>query len=189
MIPFVLPNVLLIAESCNAEEYEKHVLVHLKPIMKIQEPVQILLIFMQKMDLLLKMTPHQDIKTDVLPMLYRALESNSQQIQELCLSILPTFASLVDYPSMKNAVLPRIKKLCLTTNLISVRVNCLLCISKLLDYLDKWLVLDEVIPFLAQIQSREPAVLMGITGILQLCLTSNKLGLSKEALGEFWNIT
>jgi SCY1-like protein 2 len=71
MIPFVLPNVLLIAEGCKNEEFEKHILVHLKPIMKIQEPVQILLIFMQKMDLLLKVTPHQDIKTDVLPMLYR----------------------------------------------------------------------------------------------------------------------
>lgn len=184
MIPFVLPNVLLIAENCNNQEYAKHVLVHLKPVMKITEPIQILLIFMQKMDLLLKLTPAEDVKTDVLPMLYRALESDAQQIQELCLSILPTFASLVDYPSMKNHLLPRIKKLCVTTQLISVKVNCLLCIGKLLEHLDKWLVMDEVIPFLPQIPSREPAVIMVILGIYKLALTHSKLGLTKESLAN-----
>ncbi|KAL7023868.1 hypothetical protein ACKWTF_012821 [Chironomus riparius] len=184
MIPFVLPNVLLIAENCNNQEYVKHVLVHLKPVMKITEPIQILLIFMQKMDLLLKLTPAEDVKTDVLPMLYRALESDAQQIQELCLSILPTFASLVDYPSMKNHLLPRIKKLCVTTQLISVKVNCLLCIGKLLEHLDKWLVMDEVIPFLPQIPSREPAVIMAILGIYKLALTHSKLGLTKESLAN-----
>lgn len=182
MIPFVLPNVLLIAESSNSQEYVKHILIHLKPVMKISDPIQILLIFMQKMDLLLKLTPAEDVKSDVLPMLYRALESDAQQIQELCLSILPTFASLVDYPSMKNALLPRIKKLCVTTQLVSVRVNCLLCIGKLLEHLDKWLVMDEIIPFLPQIPSREPAVLMAILGIYKLALTHSKLGLTKEAL-------
>lgn len=182
MIPFVLPNILLIAENSNSQEYVKHILIHLKRVMKISEPIQILLIFMQKMDLLLKLTPAEDVKTDVLPMLYRALESDAQQIQELCLSILPTFASLVDYPSMKNALLPRIKKLCITTQLVSVRVNCLLCIGKLLEHLDKWLVMDEIIPFLPQIPSREPAVLMAILGIYTLALTHSKLGLTKEAL-------
>lgn len=182
MIPFVLPNVMLIAENCNQQEYCKNILVHLKPVMKITDPIQILLIFMQKMDLLLKLTPAEDVKSDVLPMLYRALESDAQQIQELCLSILPTFASLVDYPSMKNHLLPRIKKLCVTSQLVSVRVNCLLCVGKLLEHLDKWLVMDEIIPFLPQIPSREPAVLMAILGIYKLSLTHSKLGLTKEAL-------
>uniref|UniRef100_A0A6B2EG24 Protein kinase domain-containing protein n=1 Tax=Phlebotomus kandelakii TaxID=1109342 RepID=A0A6B2EG24_9DIPT len=182
MVPFVLPNVLLIAENCNDKEFKRHILPPLKAVMKIQEPIQILLIFLQKMDLLLKLTPADDVKTDVLPMLYRALESDAQQIQELCLSVLPTFASLVDYPAMKNALLPRIKKLCIGTPYMSVRVNCLLCIGRLLEHLDKWLVLDEIIPFLAQIPSREPAVLMGILGIYKLALTHNKLGITKDVM-------
>jgi hypothetical protein len=33
-----------------------------------------------------------------------------------------------------------------------------------MEYLDKWLILDDIIPFLPQIQSREPAVLMSIVG-------------------------
>lgn len=184
MVPFVLPNVLLISENCNPKDFTKHILPCLKPIMKIQEPIQVLLIFMQKMELLLKLTPSEDVKTDVLPILYRALESDNQQIQELCLSVLPTFAALVDYPAMKNACLPRIKKLCLKTPHVSVKVNCLLCIGKLMEHLDKWLVLDEILPFLPQIPSREPAVLMGILGIYKLALTHNKLGITKELMAN-----
>ena len=71
---------------------------------------------------------------------------------------------LLDYQAMKNALLPRIKKLCITTTLLSVRVNCLICIGKLLTNLDKWLVIDEILPMLQQIPSREPAVVMGIIG-------------------------
>lgn len=182
MVPFVLPNVLLIAENCSKEEYIRYILPEMKPVMKMQDPIQILLIFMQKMELLLKLTPAEEIKTDVLPMLYRALESDAQQIQELCLSVLPTFAGLIDYPAMKNALLPRIKRLCISTSFISVRVNCLVCVGKLLEHLDKWLVLDDVLPFLPQIPSREPAVLMGILGIYKLALTHKKLGITKELM-------
>lgn len=137
---------------------------------------------MQKMELLLKLTPAEEVKSDVLPMLYRALDSDAQQIQELCLSVLPTYATLIDYPAMKNALLPRIKRLCINTPFLSVRVNCLVCVGKLLEHLDKWLVLDEVLPFLQQVPSREPAVLMAILGIFKVTLTHKKLGIPKEVL-------
>ena len=44
------------------------------------------------MEMLLSKTPAADVKSDVLPMIYRALESDTAQIQELCLSIIPGFA-------------------------------------------------------------------------------------------------
>lgn len=47
---------------------------------------------------------------------------------------------------------------------VQVRVNSLVCLGKILEYLDKWFVIDEILPFLQQIPSREPAVLMGILG-------------------------
>jgi SCY1-like protein 2 len=40
---------------------------------------------MQRMEMLLSKTPPVDVKNDVLPMIYRALESDASQIQELCL--------------------------------------------------------------------------------------------------------
>jgi len=75
---------------------------------------------MQRMELLLKLTPADQVRSDVLPMVFRALESDAQQIQELCLTVLPTFAGLIDYPAMKNQLLPRIKRLCIGTSFLSV---------------------------------------------------------------------
>ncbi|XP_033017431.1 SCY1-like protein 2 isoform X3 [Lacerta agilis] len=186
MVPFVLPNVLLIAEECSKEEYIKLILPDLNPVFKQQEPIQasnmILLIFLQKMDLLLTKTPPEEIKNSVLPMVYRALEAPSIQIQELCLNIIPTFANLIDYPSMKNSLIPRIKNACLQTSSLAVRVNSLVCLGKILEYLDKWFVLDDILPFLQQIPSKEPAVLMGILGIYKCTFSHKKLGITKEQL-------
>lgn len=41
MVPFVLPNVLKIAEWSSNEEYVQHVLPYLRDVMKLREPVQV----------------------------------------------------------------------------------------------------------------------------------------------------
>lgn len=41
MVPFVLPNVLLIAEECTKEEYVRLILPDLTPVFKQQEPIQV----------------------------------------------------------------------------------------------------------------------------------------------------
>jgi len=150
----------------------------------LMEPIQILLIFMQRMELLLEKTPPEDVRSDVLPMVYRALESGVSQIQELCLSIIPSFAGLLDRQNLKTALLPRIRSLCTTTTLLSVRVNSLICIGKLLEHMDKWQVIDDVLPALPQIPSKEPAVIMAIVGIYKLAFTNSKLGLTKEVMAN-----
>lgn len=182
MIPFVLPSILYISEQSTEKEYVTLIFPELIPMFKLQKPVQILLIFLQNMTLLLSKTNSSDIKNHVLPMVYHALESNDPQIQELVLNIIPTFASLIEYTSLKNCIIPRIKKMCLATSSLSVRVGCLVCIGKLLEYMDKWCVLDDVIPLLPQIPSREPGVLMSILGILKVTFSHPKLGFTKEIL-------
>ena len=47
---------------------------------------------------------------------------------------------------------------------LQLRVKCLVSIGKMVTHMDKWFVLDEVLPFLPQIPSREPAILMAILG-------------------------
>ncbi|KAK3878478.1 hypothetical protein Pcinc_016896 [Petrolisthes cinctipes] len=182
MVPFVLPVILLVAERSSKEEFVEHILPHLRQIMKLTEPVQIMLQLMQKMELLLSKTPATDVKSEVLPLLYRALECDVQQIQELCLSVLPSCAHLVESHAMKNALLPRVKKLCVATSYLSVRVNCLVCMGKILEHLDRWLVMDDVFPFLETVPSREAPVIMAIVGTFKVALSHKKLGISKEIL-------
>ncbi|KAJ8299631.1 hypothetical protein KUTeg_023691 [Tegillarca granosa] len=184
MIPFLLPSILLIAEQSTDQEYTTVILPALKPMFVIKEPIQVLLIFMQNMNLLLKKTPQADIRNHVLPMIHQALESDSPQLQEICMNIIPTFAELVEFSSLRNSIVPRIKKLCLSTSTLTIRVNCLLCLGKLLEFMDKWSVIDDVLPLLPQIPSREPAVLMSILGIYQVTMTHPKLGLTKDMIAN-----
>ena len=43
MIPFVLPNMFLIADLANNDEFVKYILPKLKPIFKLQKPIQVLI--------------------------------------------------------------------------------------------------------------------------------------------------
>lgn len=165
MIPFVLPNVLQIVQNCPTQaEYQNDIQPHLLPIMKIEQPIQILLIFMQNIELLIKLSTPHVIKNDLLALCNRSLECNMKEIQELCLAVLPLMATHIEYATLKNGVFPRIKKLCISSQHVSIKVNCLISVGKLLEFFDKWFALDDIIPFLTQIPSRDPAVLMAVIG-------------------------
>ncbi|XP_017474626.1 PREDICTED: SCY1-like protein 2 [Rhagoletis zephyria] len=184
MVPFVLPNVLQIAKDTTDEEFHTWIVPHLVPVFKYKEPIQIGIYLLQNMEFLVKKfnTKPESLREHIIPLLYRFLESDAYQIQELCLSVVPTVIHLIDYSGTKNSLLPRIKKLALNTKLLSVRVNCLVCLGKILEHLDKWLVLDEVLTLVMQMPSREPAVIMASVGIFKLVLNSSKLGMTKEIL-------
>ncbi|XP_014467910.1 PREDICTED: SCY1-like protein 2 [Dinoponera quadriceps] len=187
MIPFVLPSILQVMEVTEVEEFREHILPSLKPVLALEDPPQISLVLMQQVNLLLKLCPTDVIKTDIVPMLLRALESEWEQLQELCLSALPNIVTMIEGPVIKNAILPRMKKICLSpgkkTSSLGVRVSCLLCLAKMLPSFDRWLVFDQILPFLQEVpHSGEPAILMAIIGIYRMLLTHSKLGMSKEIL-------
>ncbi|XP_062616324.1 SCY1-like protein 2 isoform X2 [Saccostrea cucullata] len=182
MVPFTLPSLLLMADQATDTEYRSVIFPALIPLLRIKEPIQVSLIFMQNMKLLLKKTPKNEITSHILPMIHQSLEADNSQLQDMCLDIVPTFAGLIEFSALKKSILPRIKKICLSTGTLSVRINCLLCIGKLLEYMDKWTVLDDVFPLLPQIPSREPAVLMSILGIYQVTMSHAKRGITKDIL-------
>jgi SCY1-like protein 2 len=182
MIPFLLPNIFLIADQSTNEEYVKYVLPRLKPIFKLQKPVQILLIVLRNMTLVLSKTPPTDIKEHILPMVCRALESDQVEIQELCLTTLPSFANLLDTQTIKHQLIPRIRKLVLESSITSVRINSLVCIGNILEHLEKWVVLDDILPILEKITMRDSGVLMAMLGIFKVVFTHPKLGITKDIL-------
>ena len=58
----------------------------------------------------------------------------------------------------------------------------MVCIGKLLENLEKWIVLDDVLPILEKINIRDSAVLMAMLGIYKIVLTHPKLGITKDIL-------
>ncbi|XP_050068777.1 SCY1-like protein 2 [Anopheles maculipalpis] len=182
MIPFVLTNILTITASCTRAEYMQHISSHLRPVMLLDEPVQIMLIFFQNLEVLLKVCPSEEIRVSVLPLVYKALESKAQQIQELCLSIIPSVVVHLDKSTIKSGLVPRIKTLCSGTNLVSVRVKCLLCLGQLATKIDKWVMIDDIVSYLPSVNCREPAVIMAIVGVYKVSFSTDGLGIPKDVL-------
>ncbi len=67
---------------------------------------------------------------------------------------------------------------------MQIRIASLVCIGKLLEYLEKWIVLDDVLPILERVNVRDSAVLMAMLGIYKVVLTHPKLGITKEILAN-----
>ena len=185
MTVFVLPNYLLILKEIDDEkEFTDYCLPQLNQVFKMKEPIQVSIILMQNIELLLlKCKKNQEtIRNYILPMVCRCFDQNSVEVQDLCLQSVPNICYLVEQTSIKNALLPKIKKLCLATTDKSVKVKCLLCIGKIINHLDKWIVIDDVINFLPEVNSREAGCIMACIGIYQLSFNHEKLGLTKEVI-------
>lgn len=196
MVPFVLPNLMYIAEDMSETDFRDCLATELKPVMAMAQPIQIPIFLLQRMQLLVDKSKNMCpdlLKNDVLDLMCRSLDAvsgssesltNVVQLQELCLQTIPLVTPVLDVPSIKNKLLPKVKKLCLSTSTLSVRVNCLIAIGKLMDQMDKWSVLDEVISFLTEISAREPAVIMASVGIIQRTMANPRLGLTKEVMAN-----
>ncbi|KAH7728205.1 Protein kinase domain containing protein [Aphelenchoides avenae] len=63
---------------------------------------------------------------------------------------------------------------------VQIRVQTLVCIGKLMNSLEPWMVSDQILPALPRINSKEPGVLMAILGIYKLAFESERFGISRE---------
>ncbi|EFO20697.1 SCY1 protein kinase [Loa loa] len=181
LVPFILPSVFYIAGITSNDEFAVAVLPQLVPIFTLERPYQISLLFLQNMDLLLQKTSEEDARKYLLPLICNALSSETVKIQELCLSIVPKVATMVERQSMKTEVLPKLLQLIIDGGgVLAIRVQALLCIGKLLPSLEPWMVTDQIIPALPKVISREPAILMAILGIYKLAYEESRFGITRE---------
>jgi SCY1-like protein 2 len=86
-------------------------------------------------------------------------------IQEMSLSVAPSFMHAMEYGTLKNQLLPRIQALVVKSTRTTVTINGLVCIGKLLPLLDRNIVHESLLPMLDRVQNREPGVLMALLGI------------------------
>ena len=65
-----------------------------------------------------------------------------------------------------------------------LRVKVLVCLGQMLNALDREVVLGQVLPQLAGLQSREPAVLMSTLGIYHAVFHSKKFTVTRQYLAS-----
>ncbi|KAJ0392626.1 hypothetical protein P43SY_011415 [Pythium insidiosum] len=164
--PFVITPLLKVVAKVDKITFANHVAPMMIPLLAITEPVQCMLMFVSELETLVPKAEDTYIRDHIVPMLCRALDSTVPEILDTVLNKIVDQASLFEYRILKQVILPRVNKLILQPPQMSVRVNALLWLAKSFHVFDKDLLVESVLPTLAQtIQAdKSPAVLMCILG-------------------------
>ncbi|KAH9310107.1 hypothetical protein KI387_038018, partial [Taxus chinensis] len=141
MQPMILPMVLTIAESQDKSDFELSTLPALVPVLS-SAAGETLLLLVKHAGLIINKASQDHLTAHVLPLLVRAYDDPDVRIQEEVLRRTVPLAKQLDFQVMKQSVLPRIHGLALKTTVAAVRVNALLCLGDLVQWLDKRAVLE-----------------------------------------------
>lgn len=164
--PFVITPLLKIVAKVDKITFSHHIAHMMTPLLAITEPVQCMLMFVSDLEVLVPKAEDGYIRDHIVPMLCRALDSTVPEILDTVLNKIVDQASLFEYRILKQVILPRVNKLILAPPQMSVRVNALLWLAKSFHVFDKDLLVESVLPTLAQTlqTDKSPAVLMCVLG-------------------------
>ncbi|CAG5114716.1 unnamed protein product, partial [Candidula unifasciata] len=159
-IIFALPTLITIIDYATRADYVDIIMAEFRAILANTKPVQATVYILNKLDIILTKSPLDETKGEVLPFVFNTLDSSSLQAQEAALGAVGVIKEFLDDNILRKVVLPKAKSLFFRSNSVKIRVNALTCIDHLLDSLDKMLILDNILPFLANIPGQDPDVIM-----------------------------
>ncbi|KAK0064949.1 SCY1-like protein 2, partial [Biomphalaria pfeifferi] len=161
-IVYALPTLITIIDYATRADYVDLIMPDFRAILANTKPVQATVYILNKLDILLTKSPMDEIKGEILPFVFNTLDSSSLQAQEAALGAIGVIKEYLDDNILRKVVLPKAKSLFFRSNNVKIRINALTCIDHLLDSLDKMLILDNILPFLANITAQDPDVIMCI---------------------------
>ncbi|XP_072159341.1 SCY1-like protein 2 isoform X2 [Bemisia tabaci] len=175
----VLHPILVLIQECSVEEYENNILPAFRNVFTIPKTIQASVTLLENLHIILEKTPRDDIRTEVLPMLYSAFESSTIQVQTAALVAVANVSNYLEETAIRRMVLPKLK-LVYEKNAgdIKIDINILVCIQKILDRLDRTQIIDEVLPLLWDVRLQDAEVIMAVVNIYQMMLSDKKYGLS-----------
>lgn len=128
LLSSILPNVFFISDALTAEQFQTLVLPSLKPIFAVKDPPQNMLVLLENLSKLQEKTSKKTFRegqylrlicrlltyltdfpfTEVLPLVYHALESEHAAVQEKALATVPDLCESIDYAEVQGVLFPRV---------------------------------------------------------------------------------
>ncbi|XP_023311083.1 SCY1-like protein 2 [Anoplophora glabripennis] len=175
----VLQPVLYLIQESTIEEYESIILPSFRSVFSAPKTVQATVTLLENLHIILEKTPRDDIRTEVLPMLYNAFESTTIQVQSAALVAVTNVSEYLDETAIRRMILPKTKVI-YEKNQGDLKLvsNVLSCVERTLDRLDKAQIIDEVLPLLYDIRLSDPQITLRVVNIYRLMLSDKKYGLS-----------
>ncbi|XP_055536695.1 SCY1-like protein 2 isoform X5 [Wyeomyia smithii] len=172
------PALTLVQESSNSE-YEAIILPTFKTVFVAPKSIQATVALLENLHIILEKTPRDDIRTEVLPLLFNALESTTIQVQSAALVAVTNVYDYLDDITIKKLVLPKLKSV-FEKNQSDLKImgNVLQCVERTLDKLDKSQIIDEVLPLLLEVRLTDPDIIVRVANIYRIMLCDKKYGLT-----------
>ncbi|XP_070194275.1 uncharacterized protein [Littorina saxatilis] len=179
---YALPTLLTVIDFATRDDYCDNILTEFCAILTLPKPVQATVYILNRLDVILSKTPLEEIRSEILPMVFNCLDSSSLHAQEAAIGAIGVVKEYLDDNILRRMVLPKAKALfCRSTN-VKMRINALSCMDHLLESLDKMLILDDVLPFLTDITCQDPDVVVAIVSIYKHMLSDKRFGLTHNLL-------
>ncbi|KAJ3125212.1 hypothetical protein HK098_000523 [Nowakowskiella sp. JEL0407] len=208
IVPFLLPSIFKICDKLTPEEFTSKVLPSLKSLFKITDPPQAGMLLLSRFDLLVNKCSSADVfkqgkkskkfkicniftveRIDVMPLLYTALESNTPQLQEQGLKVIPMILEKLDFNSLRTVLLVRLQALYSTPSTLGVKVSTLIAVHALTKTLDKYTITEKVIPMLSENVTREPGVLMAMLAVYEEISKHVDIEvIAREVMPQLWKL-
>ncbi|KAG8934229.1 hypothetical protein FRC01_004309 [Tulasnella sp. 417] len=153
LLSSILPNVFSISSNLDPNQFQGLVLPSLKPLFTIKDPPIVMMVLLENLEML-------QSKTNVLPLVYNALENEHAPVQERALATVPTLCETIDYSEVQSVLFPRVALVFTKTRILSVKVSTLNCFVNMVKTLDQSSLTQKLVPLLSKIRTKEPAVMM-----------------------------
>ncbi|KAJ6640725.1 SCY1-like protein 2 [Pseudolycoriella hygida] len=193
----VLQPALALVQEATLAEYETIILPSFRAMFSAPKSIQATVTILENLHVILEKTPRDDIRSEVLPLLFNAFESTTIQVQSAALVAVANVYETLDETSIRKMVLPKLK-LVYEKNQSDLKImaNVLNCIERTLDKLDKSQmdhdntkkqsvvftsaenIIDDVLPLLYDVRLADPEIILRVVNIYRIMLSDKKYGLS-----------
>ncbi|CAL4073185.1 unnamed protein product, partial [Meganyctiphanes norvegica] len=175
----VLQPILQLISEIEEDEYENIVLPHFRTVFNLPKSIQANMTILENIHIILDKTPSEDVTTDILPLIFAGLDSNTVQVQVAAIVAAGNAAEYLDAESIKGTVLPKSKAIYEKNPTdLSLCLTFLTCIEMILDKLERSAIIDEVLPILYDVKLQDADVTLKVINIYRMMLGDRKFGLS-----------
>ncbi|KAL0902381.1 hypothetical protein ABMA27_000265 [Loxostege sticticalis] len=179
----VLQPIIWLTNEATQDEFSTYVLPTLKNLMNSPKSVQASVTILENLHVILKKCQKDEVNNEIMPLLYNALDNNTNQIQTASLIAMQNVSDYIDDKSLHGIVLGKVKIL-LEKNQSDVKIISLILgfYEKILLRLERNHILEQVIPTLLSMRLSDPDIINRVVKLYKSMLMERKFGLTTNVM-------
>lgn len=179
----VLQSVMWMVKEADEAEFEVYILPTLKGLFNSPRSIQASVTILENVHTIMQKCKQKEIDTEVLPLLYHALESNTMQIQAASLVATQNICDTIDNKALHTELLNKVRSL-LERNASDVKIiSLVLCFyEKIIVKFDKTIILEQVIPTLLAMRLSDPDIVTRVVKLYKSLLMERRFGLPTNVM-------